>query len=207
MTGVFDVIEHYYLVPGHTFLPCDSDFGVIDKKIRKTDYVFIPEDWYRLVENARVKNPFRVVKMVKDDFMDFKSATSCITRKQCNKSGQKMQFRTIVVMKVDKQKPGVIQYKTHYSSLAPWEEVPVSIKFTGRPRKEKFSKQQEHLADILQIQNMKKLYPAGRKIAASKHKDLLSMLPYIPPNHHPVYYEFHPQISDENVDVEDDPDC
>ena len=86
------------------------------------------------------------------------------------------------------------------------EEVPVSIKFTEASKRKVF-KRTGNLADILQIQNMKKLYPAGRKIAAAKHKDLMSMLPYIPPNHHPVYYELQPQISDENVDVEDDPDC
>ncbi|PSN58176.1 hypothetical protein C0J52_01032 [Blattella germanica] len=108
MSGMFDSIEHYYLVPGHTFLPSDSDFGVIEKKIRKTDYVFTPEDWYRLVQNSRVKNPFRVVKMDPEDFKNFHAVTSHITRNEKNVQGMKVPLRKIVILKVEAKKPGVL---------------------------------------------------------------------------------------------------
>jgi hypothetical protein len=74
MTGMFDSIEHYCLVPGHTFLPSDRDLGVIEKKIRTTDYLFTPEDWFRLVEKSRVKNYFHVIRMRTEDFKHFHSA-------------------------------------------------------------------------------------------------------------------------------------
>ena len=33
LIGQFDRIEHKFLLPGHTYLPVDSDFGVIEKRI------------------------------------------------------------------------------------------------------------------------------------------------------------------------------
>ena len=52
---LFMTVEHKFPLPGHTFLPCDRDFGVIEKKKRKTVAVYNPEGWFTLVEKARVK--------------------------------------------------------------------------------------------------------------------------------------------------------
>ena len=41
--------------PGHTFLPCGREFGVIEKRKRKTAAVYNPEGWFTLVEKSRVK--------------------------------------------------------------------------------------------------------------------------------------------------------
>ena len=49
-------IEHTFQLPGHTFLLCDMDFGVIEKKKRKPAAVYNPEGWFTLVEKARVKH-------------------------------------------------------------------------------------------------------------------------------------------------------
>ena len=42
-------VEHKFPMPGHTFLPCDRDFGVIEKKKRETAAVYNPEGWLTLV--------------------------------------------------------------------------------------------------------------------------------------------------------------
>ena len=208
MMGMFDCIEHYYLVPGHTFLPSDRDFGTIEKRIRKTDYVFTPNDWFRLVETSRVKNPFQVLRMKTEDFKNFHSVSSLIARNPKNVSGQKMPVRKIAVLRIEATKPGILQYKTNYSDVCPWEEVQVFNKTAGRPRKDKnlAVPSQEMLQRIFHPSNMQCLYPAGRKISAAKHKDLMSLLPYIPQNHHDVYFALQPDNLSAAEEVEEDPD-
>ncbi|KAJ4440130.1 hypothetical protein ANN_08268 [Periplaneta americana] len=195
-------------VPGHTFLPSDRDFGVIEKKIRKTDYVFTPDDWFRLVENSRLKNPFQVLRMGTEDFKNFHNAASLIVRNQKNALGRKMPLRKIAILRIQATKPGILQYKTKYSDICPWEEVQVFYKPAGRPNKGKnlAMPSQETLRKIFLPSNMECLYPAGRKISAKKHKDLMSLLPYIPQNHHAVYYALQPDNLTAAEEVEDDPD-
>lgn len=53
--GKFDEIIHSFLVPGHTFMPSDSDFGVIEKKARKQDYFFCLDDWKNLSGTVGLK--------------------------------------------------------------------------------------------------------------------------------------------------------
>jgi hypothetical protein len=101
MTGMFDSIEHYYLVPGHTFLPSDRNFGATEKKIRTTDYVFTPEDWFRLMEKSRVKNHFHIIRMRTEDFKNFHSATTCLVRNKKSRSGMKMPLQKTVVLRIE----------------------------------------------------------------------------------------------------------
>ncbi|GFN78582.1 hypothetical protein PoB_000508800 [Plakobranchus ocellatus] len=67
---IFKSIEHKFPIPGHTFLPCERDFGVIEKKKWKTSAVYNPEGWYSLVEKAKTNNAFQVVRMRRQDFID-----------------------------------------------------------------------------------------------------------------------------------------
>ncbi|KAJ4449007.1 hypothetical protein ANN_00401 [Periplaneta americana] len=195
-------------VPGHTFLRSDRDFGVTEKKIRKTDYVFTPDDWFRLVENSRLKNPFQVLRMGTEDFKNFHNAASLIVRNQKNALGRKMPLRKIAVLRIQATKPGILQYKTKYSYICPWEVVQVFYKPAGRPNKGKnlAMPSQETLRKIFLPSNMECLYPVGRKISAKKHKDLMYLLPYTPQNHHAVYYALQPNNLTAAEEVEDDPD-
>lgn len=65
-----DCIELKFLVSGHSFMDCDRDFGVIEKR-RKVSKAMIPEELQDVVKSARVNNPFKVVPILKEDFKDF----------------------------------------------------------------------------------------------------------------------------------------
>ena len=56
LIGRFDHIEHKFLLPGHTYLPVDSDFGVNEKKKKTTQHVYTSSDWCILVAGSRRKN-------------------------------------------------------------------------------------------------------------------------------------------------------
>lgn len=50
---MFDCIKYIFPVRGHSFLPNDQDFALIEKKKRKRGIVELPEEWDELIRNAR----------------------------------------------------------------------------------------------------------------------------------------------------------
>lgn len=54
-------ITHQYPEPGHSFLPCDRSFGLIEKNKRRKERVYIPEEWQNLVKSTSKK--FRVINV------------------------------------------------------------------------------------------------------------------------------------------------
>ena len=68
--NVFSRIDHYFLTRGHTFLPNDRDFGVIEK-YKKGEMAYVPNDYQDILRKARTVDPFEVVCMEKDDILDY----------------------------------------------------------------------------------------------------------------------------------------
>lgn len=54
-------VNIYYPLPGHSRMPCDRDFGRIEKRKRKKDKVSLPSQWVELVKSTDHQNPFAVV--------------------------------------------------------------------------------------------------------------------------------------------------
>jgi len=55
-------INHTFLVSGHSYLPCDRDFGVIEKQKKYHPEIYIPNDWITVILKARKKIPSRLYK-------------------------------------------------------------------------------------------------------------------------------------------------
>ena len=85
-------LTHKFLVLGHTLLPCNRSFGVIDRARRHAMNIFVPEDWCHLVETRRRQNPFKVIRMKQDDFYTFKSVEQCMRKRTTTEDGQKVRF-------------------------------------------------------------------------------------------------------------------
>lgn len=57
--GIYEAINHKFLVRGHTFLENDIDFSQIEKR-KKTAKVLVPDDWLTVVREAKLTKPFIV---------------------------------------------------------------------------------------------------------------------------------------------------
>lgn len=68
-TNRFSEIIHRFPEPGHSFLPCDRSFGLIEKEKRKRERIYLPEEWVQLVKNTCRK--FIVVPVSQDMILDF----------------------------------------------------------------------------------------------------------------------------------------
>nr|CAH7734334.1 unnamed protein product [Callosobruchus chinensis] len=77
----FKVIEHRFLVPGHTHLPSDRDFAAIEKRKKYLKQVYSPEQWHTAVREAKIKNPFEVVPMTQSDFYAFGDISKFVNKK------------------------------------------------------------------------------------------------------------------------------
>lgn len=68
-SGKFQKIVHRFPVRGHSFLPCDRDFGVFKRNIKKFDRLFVPMDYCRII--ARSKKNVTVKMVSTDNILDF----------------------------------------------------------------------------------------------------------------------------------------
>lgn len=65
----FSRIIHRYPEPGHSFLPCDRSFGLIEKEKRKRERIVLPEEWVALVKNTCRK--FEIVPVTQETILNF----------------------------------------------------------------------------------------------------------------------------------------
>ncbi|KAJ4443460.1 hypothetical protein ANN_05129, partial [Periplaneta americana] len=61
--SLFEHIEQRFLLSGHSFLQCDSDFALIEKR-QKVTKAFIPSDLLKLVQDSKVVKSFQTVSML-----------------------------------------------------------------------------------------------------------------------------------------------
>ncbi|KAJ8975146.1 hypothetical protein NQ317_012423 [Molorchus minor] len=147
-------IDHKFLVSGHSYLPCDQDFGLIEKE-KNFILVFIPKEWHLVIKKARKKNPFKVIEMTKSDFISTKVLESNITNRKISETKTKVEWLKIQWLRFIKESPYSIQYK--YSNR---EEIHFDVIDISK-RKSTLNENQLPL-----------LYPTGNIINEKKRKIL-----------------------------------
>lgn len=68
-TGRFQSITHNFPERGHSFLPCDRNFGVFKKKIKNVDRVYTPKEYVEIIANSRKNVEVHAVKF--DEIINF----------------------------------------------------------------------------------------------------------------------------------------
>lgn len=68
----FKTIEQYFPVRGHSFLPCDRNFAVLKRKLRRFDRVYTLKEYVELIITSTNKRNFTVVMVDMNDIFDFK---------------------------------------------------------------------------------------------------------------------------------------
>lgn len=88
-TKRFNKIYHYFPVRGHSFLPCDRDFGTLKRCVNRNDRVYIPEEYEQMIVECRKQKPFLVKTISNHDIVDYKNWWPRYYKKTC-KSGDKL---------------------------------------------------------------------------------------------------------------------
>ena len=83
-----DIIDHKVSLSGHSFLPNDSDFGVLEMGLRKNNLMYVPRDFYETIKTCRKSNKFIFTKMKREDFFSTTPLDEAIHRRLKNTSGE-----------------------------------------------------------------------------------------------------------------------
>ena len=179
LKGYFEVIDHKFLTPGHTFLPSDRDFAIIEKKKRDNE-IFIPLQWFKLVEGARTNQPFRVAQMKREDFKDIKGFSKKFVNRKNTTDKKKLSFQKVAWFRYTKDDPTKILIRHSLSVDEPWKVWNI-----GR-------KQVKLDSDIPLLIK----YDTHNSINKNKYDDLMKMKGFIPQAYH-SYYNNLPSFSNE----------
>lgn len=68
--GKFKLIYHRFPEPGHSYLPCDRSFGAIEKRKRRYDKIYLPNEYAKIIRESG-KN-FEVITVNQNMFLNFK---------------------------------------------------------------------------------------------------------------------------------------
>ena len=193
----YEVIDHKFMVSGHSYLPNDRDFGSIEIAKRQTQYVYVPADWRSLIFNARKKNPFIVREMKTEHFLAIKNLMKYIVNRKKNTDGEKVNWLQFIWIRVEKSSPLMYKYRLTHNELEPWKQVDLKPRQRGRPAN-------------IGVASMLTLYQSSCPINKKKLNDLMELLKFIPPVYHTFYHNLKESTAtghnDEQVDYQEDDD-
>lgn len=185
----FKTITHYFLVSGHTHLPSDRDFALIEKCHRKyAPQVFSPNEWYNIICKSNKKTPFTVTVMKQEDFLNFAPLLANIKKSSQTDHGNNVNFANAFAFRFINENTKVFYIK--HSVHGEYEQV--SIMKRGRPV-------QTSLDDLIR----KYLEPI--KISKKKINNVMSLLPYIPPVHHSFFQNLQADLN-QDLEATDEPE-
>ena len=78
-------------------LPCDRDFGDIERCLRKMQTIYTPSEYAVAIRKAQKINPFTLHEMHNVDFVSMDPVLQCITLQTTTSKGCKVQFRNIII--------------------------------------------------------------------------------------------------------------
>lgn len=170
--GQFKKIIHYFPLRGHSFLPCDRDFGSIKRILRRTDRIYTPQEYADLIVKAsKVGRFFSIHQVRTDEIISFKDWWPRYYKKTTNSdetSGRRISKYQRIPLKIT-------AYKEFIYSLDTSGKV-IAKPFINGMISSTFSLQKSNTAPELPTQ---KAYPAG-KVPINKKKldDVRKLMEY-----------------------------
>lgn len=81
--GRFTTINQYFPIRGHSFLPCDRDFAVIKRFLKKFDHTYILEEYIERIKKSAAKQSFEVRVPKTEDIINYKKWWPKFYKKDC----------------------------------------------------------------------------------------------------------------------------
>lgn len=111
----FTEINQKFLVSGHSFLPCDRDFALIECQ-RKIKKAYVPEDWKHVIAAAKVNDPFNIYEMKQEDFKDIDHIVASYMI-----PNSKFQITKYVWFKMAEDDPTSVHTRESHNTMRPWK--------------------------------------------------------------------------------------
>ena len=186
-TTSIELVNHKFMVSGHSYLPNDADFGIIERTKPKSTEIFVPEQWYKLIENCSMKKRFSVARLSTDNFKSVEPLLKLITNRKVDESDQKVNWLDMQWLQLRKNEPYKLFFKYSLDDDASFSFILLAKR--GR---------QTNLSEV----SLAPLYCGATKLSKEKYSDLMKLLKYIPPIYHDFYQKL--EHSGHNKDVLED---
>lgn len=94
ITRRFNEVHVFFPIRGHSFLPCDRNFGVIKRVIKRHDRIYTPDQYNTMISTAKTKQPAFVVQSVStEQILNFKDWWPTFSKKNCVSVQTKQPFK------------------------------------------------------------------------------------------------------------------
>ena len=162
-------IEHRFLVPGHSFLPCDRHFGNIESRLRREAMITGKPHYKKLIESA-IQGGFEVVDMQQENFLDFDVLQNHIT-KRTSKTTSLQKSRVIVFDVAHKEG---YTLKQSYDMEDRTDEHPVKLQ---KGRAAAYNRKTFNLSEV----QLPRKYNQALPLTSEKLDDLKDLVRFIAP--------------------------
>ena len=158
-------ICHYFLVPGHSMMGCDRDFGHIKIKIMHCE-VFTKDHYIHFIKNTRQRNQFQVVRVSRDMIKDFNVLLQNVTKRQLLNS----KFKDGKIFEFSSELRTGFKIHPLYKT-----SIPTFVQLQ-KGKRTRYNQDTFNLSSVV----LPTKYPASILLSESKQKDLRDLLPYVP---------------------------
>ena len=164
-------VELIFMVSGHSFLPCDRSFGVIEKTFGKYGTIETPDHYADLMIKAMTNKRIQVHRLTREHFKNIKELSGHITRRTV--AGQ---FKSASQIVLSVNESSSYRLKHHYDLEDSSRDIVVPLekgrlvapgRGRGRPKKAPLN-----LSGV----TLKQKYLTDRMLQPAKVKDLRSLL-------------------------------
>jgi len=170
----FQIIDHKFPEPGHTFLDSDRDFAHVEQNVRKHENIYSVDEYQEIMLNS-VRNRTVSVTRMADKFYDLQQLPQHLGLRQAksNTKGEKIPFRDGIRW-IRTCKFGEYNYRCSLSEEEEWKTVTLS-KETGCDHSS---------SDLTSL-----LIPTGtqRALNSKKVADVKKQLCFVPPTYRQFY--------------------
>nr|XP_037875673.1 uncharacterized protein LOC119630407 [Bombyx mori] len=170
------IINHKYLLKGHTHMEVDVIHSIIEREKKKIQEfpIVTPWDWQQFIKSCSRNNKIKVINMETDHFKDFSafcegSSAPFVHRKKSN-AGETVPYSGIVWMQFRKNEMGSMFYKTSFD-----QETFEQVSFIRNKRR------------AFSIPTPKPIRETRKPISKLKYNDLQKSLRWIPSMFHEYY--------------------
>lgn len=158
----FSCVEQKFMTTGHSFLPCDRDFALIERA-KKGKKVYIPFHFVEIIANAKDSNQFQVNMMEGEDFKNIDIVLKSLATAKFNITDH-------VWYQITTDDPITLRARISHNILQPWISHCLAKKI-------KHTKKFYPPVNVLEFPS---LYTSRLGIKPAKKKDLDDMCQYIP---------------------------
>lgn len=174
MNSNVDSIRHKFFVSGHSYNRCDTCFASIEKQKKLHEVVPTVDHWIEIIENARVKNKFIVMKIDKLDFKSTIELEHLISNRKKDTNKENINWLKTSTLTYEKEKAFII-YMTN----------------DGKNVQELNIQKRHVTAEMMKNADLPLLFLFGKEITKAKYNDLQELEAYIPPE----YHSFHDNLT------------